>query len=80
MDILLKFIKYAENCRKSTTTCCSSKKQLIFSMKLTEKNMGKTAIYISKRLFKKYIKKYDGEIQLEKNNEEVSVIMGLKRI
>ncbi len=49
-------------------------------MKLTEKNMGKTAIYISKRLFKKYIKKYDGEIQLEKNNEEVSVIMGLKRI
>ena len=49
-------------------------------MKLTEKNMKKTAIYISKRLFKKYIKKYDGEFQLEKNNEEISVIMGLKRI
>ena len=49
-------------------------------MKLTEKNMKKTVIYISKRLFKKYIKKDDGEIQVEKNNDEISGIMGLKRI
>lgn len=80
VDILLKFIKYAKIAGKVQLHVAAVKNQLIFSMKLTEKNMGKTAIYISKRLFKKYIKKYDGEIQLEKNNEEVSVIMGLKRI
>ena len=71
VDILLKFIKYAKIAGKVQLHVAAVKNQLIFSMKLTEKNMGKTAIYISKRLFKKYIKKYDGEIQLEKNNEEL---------
>ena len=52
VDILLKFIKYAKIAGKVQLHVAAVKNQLIFSMKLTEKNMGKTAIYISKRLFR----------------------------
>lgn len=49
VDILLKFIKYAEIARKDTTTCCSSKNQLIFSMKSNRKKYGENSnLYFQK--------------------------------
>ena len=43
VDILLKFIKYAKIAGKVQLHVAAVKNQLIFSMKLTEKNMKKTA-------------------------------------
>ncbi len=49
VDILLKFIKYIENCRKSTTTCCSSKKSIDIFYETNRKKYGENSnLYFQK--------------------------------
>lgn len=96
ISILLKLIEYAKQADKVKLHAAAIKNQLVYSVEFqerkTEETMGSqkeisrnlaswSKIKISKRDFKKYVKKYDGGINIEKNETEgkVRIILGLKR-
>lgn len=80
--ILLKLIEYAKQARKVKLHAAAMKNQLVYSMELEEKAAGRKTeneIVIPKKAFKKYVRKYDGEISIEKRERTVRVILGMRR-
>lgn len=80
--ILLKFIEYAKQAKKVKLHAAVMKNQLVYSMELEEKAAGRKTeneIVIPKKAFKKYVRKYDGEISIEKRERTVRVILGMRR-
>lgn len=90
--ILLKLIEYAKQAGKVKLHAAVIKNQLVYSMELEEKATAERAIsekiisertekaiVIPKKAFKKYLKKYDGEIRIEKDDRKVRVILGIRR-
>lgn len=80
--ILLKLIEYAKQAGKVKLHAAAMKNQLVYSMELEEKAAGrktKNEIVIPKKAFKKYVRKYDGEISIEKRERTVRVILGMRR-
>lgn len=61
MDILLKFIKYAKIAGKVQLHVAAVKNQLIFSMKLTEKNMGKQQFIFPKDCLRSILRNMMGK-------------------
>lgn len=45
----------------------------------SEKLISQNEIKISQKVFKKYVKKYDGGLSIEKENGRIRIILGLKR-
>lgn len=45
----------------------------------SEKLISQNEIKISQKVFKKYVKKYDGGLSIEKENGKIRIILGLKR-
>ena len=91
--ILLKLIEYAKQADRVTLHATVIKNQLIYSMELQNgeipegrtlqeerKVIPENEINISKRAFKKYIKKYDGGMNIEKNEGKIRMILGLRRM
>lgn len=79
VSILLKFVSYAKQAAKVKLHAAAIKNQLVYSVELWEKTASENEIKISKRDFKKYVKKYDGEVNVERDGEQIRVILGLKR-
>ena len=80
--ILLKLIEYAKQAKKVKLHAAVMKNQLVYSMELEEKAAGRKTeneIVIPKKAFKKYVRKYDGEISIEKRERTVRVILGMRR-
>lgn len=80
--ILLKLIEYAKQAGKVKLHAAAMKNQLVYSMELEEKAAGRKTeneIVIPKKAFKKYVRKYDGEISIEKRERTVRVILGMRR-
>lgn len=80
--ILLKLIEYAKQAGKVKLHAAAMKNQLVYSMELEEKAAGRKTeneIVIPKKAFKKYVRKYDGEISIEKREKAVRIILGLSR-
>lgn len=80
--ILLKLIEYAKQAGKVKLHAAAMKNQLVYSMELEEKVAGRKTeneIVIPKKVFKKYVRKYDGEISIEKRERTVRVILGIRR-
>lgn len=80
--ILLKLIEYAKQAGKVKLHAAAMKNQLVYSMELEEKAAGRKAeneMVIPKKAFKKYVRKYDGEISIEKREGTVRVILGMRR-
>ena len=75
--ILLKLIEYAKQAGKVKLHAAAMKNQLVYSMELEEK--AGNEIVIPKKAFKKYVRKYDGEISVEKRERTVRVILGMRR-
>ena len=72
--ILLKFIEYAKQTKKVKLHAAAVKNQLVYSVELQDTNLK-----ISPRAFKKYIKKYDGGINIESKDGKTRIILGLRR-
>lgn len=80
--ILLKMIEYAKQAGKVKLHAAAIKNQLVYSMELEEKMAGRKTeneIVIPKKVFKKYVRKYDGEISIEKREGAIRVILGMRR-
>lgn len=80
--VLLKLIEYAKQAGKVKLHAAAIKNQLVYSMELEEKVSSdkiEKEIVIPKKVFKKYVRKYDGEISSEKQERMVRVILGLRR-
>ena len=75
--ILLKLIEYAKQAGKVKLHAAAIKNQLVYSMELEEK--AGNEIVIPKKVFKKYVKKYDGGLSIEKKEGIVRVILGMRR-
>lgn len=72
--ILLKFIEYAKQAKKVKLHAAAIKNQLVYSVELQGTN-----VKISPRVFRKYIKRYDGEINIESKEGKVRIMLGLRR-
>ena len=72
--ILLKLIEYAKQTKKVKLHAAAVKNQLVYSVELQDTNLK-----ISPRAFKKYIKKYDGGINIESKDGKTRIILGLRR-
>lgn len=72
--ILLKLIEYAKQSKKVRLHVAAIKNQLVYSVELKGAN-----VKISSRVFKKYIKRYDGEINIENKDGKMRIILGLRR-
>lgn len=80
--ILLKLIECAKQAGKVKLHAAAMKNQLVYSMELEEKAAGRKTeneIVIPKKAFKKYVRKYDGEISIEKRERTVRVILGIRQ-
>lgn len=72
--ILLKLIEYAKQAKKVKLHAAAIKNQLVYSVELQGTNLK-----VSPRAFKKYVKRYDGGINVESRNGEMRIILGLRR-
>lgn len=72
--ILLKLIEYAKQAKKVRLHAAAIKNQLVYSVELQG-----VKLKVSPRAFKKYVKRYDGGINVESRNEEIRIILGLRR-
>lgn len=72
--ILLKFIEYAKQAKKVKLHAAAIKNQLVYSVELQGTNLK-----VLPRAFKKYVKRYDGGIDVESRNGEMRIILGLRR-
>lgn len=79
VSILLKLVSYAKQAAKVKLHAAAIKNQLVYSVELQENMASENEIKISKRDFKKYVKKYDGKINIEREGERIRIILGLKR-
>lgn len=79
VSILLKLVSYAKQAAKVKLHAAAIKNQLVYSVELQENMASENEIKISKRDFKKYVKKYDGGMNVERDGERIRVILGLKR-
>ena len=79
VSILLKLVSYAKQAAKVKLHAAAIKNQLVYSVELWEKTVSENEVKISKRDFKKYVKKYDGGMNVERDGERIRVILGLKR-
>ena len=77
--ILLKLIEYAKQAAKVKLHAAAIKNQLVYSVELKEQPISERKIKISPKEFKKYVKKYDGEVSIEEEGGTVRIILGLKR-
>ena len=72
--ILLKLIEYAKQTKKVKLHAAAVKNQLVYSMELQGTN-----VKISPRVFRKYVKRYDGGINIESKDGKTRIILGLRR-
>lgn len=72
--ILLKLIEYAKQAKKVRLHAAAIKNQLVYSVELQGMKLK-----VSPRTFKKYVKRYDGGINVESRNGEMRIILGLRR-
>ena len=72
--ILLKLIEYAKQAKKVRLHAAAIKNQLVYSVELQGVNLK-----VSPRVFKKYVKRYDGGINVESRNGEMRIILGVRR-
>ncbi len=72
--ILLKLIEYAKQAKKVRLHAAAIKNQLVYSVELQGVNLK-----VSPRVFKKYVKRYDGGINVESKAGEIRIILGLRR-
>lgn len=79
VNILLQFIEYAKYASKVKIHAAAIKNQLVYSVELKEQPISERKIKISPKDFKKYVKKYDGEVSIEEEGRTVRIILGLKR-
>ena len=79
VNILLQFIEYAKYASKVKIHAAAIKNQLVYSVELKEQPILERKIKISPKDFKKYVKKYDGEVSIEEKGGTIRIILGLKR-
>ena len=79
VNILLQFIEHAKYASKVKIHAAAIKNQLVYSVELKEQPISERKIKISPKDFKKYVKKYDGEVSIEEEGRTVRIILGLKR-
>lgn len=79
VNILLQFIEHAKYASKVKIHAAAIKNQLVYSVELKEQPISERKIKISPKDFKKYVKKYDGEVSIEEEGGTVRIILGLKR-
>lgn len=72
--ILLKLIEYAKQAKKVRLHAAAIKNQLVYSVELQGTN-----VRVSPRVFRKYIKRYDGGINIESEEGKVRIMLGLRR-
>ena len=72
--IILKLIEYAKQAEKVKLHSAAIKNQLVYSVELQG-----TDVKISPRTFKKYVKRYDGGINIESKDGKMRIILGLRR-